>query len=128
MTAPRTQPLRQVFVRGLELQARLGIYAHEKAGPQRIRVHMELAVEDESAAVGIGPDQLSRVVDYERLVLGARAEVARGHVLLVETLAETLAAMALEDPRVRVARVTIEKPDAFADADSVGVTVERVRA
>ncbi|MCW8085806.1 dihydroneopterin aldolase [Sabulicella glaciei] len=119
--------LRQVFVRGLELQARLGVHAHEKAAPQRILVHIELAVEDESAAVGIGPDDLARVVDYDRVVQATREAVARGHVMLVETLAETVAAAALVDPRVRLARVSIEKPDAFPDIASVGVTIERTR-
>jgi len=117
--------LRKVFIRGLELQARLGVHAHEKIGPQRIRVHVELDVVDESAAVGIGPDALGRVVDYERVVHAAREAVALGHVLLVETLAETIASIALRDQRVRLARVTIEKPDAFADTDCVGVTIER---
>jgi dihydroneopterin aldolase len=119
--------LRQVFIRGLELQAHLGVHAHEKAAPQRILVHVELAVEDESAAIGIGPDDLSRVVDYERIVQAARDAVARGHVMLVETLAETVAAAALVDPRVQLARVSIEKPDAFPDIASVGVTIERAR-
>ncbi|WP_207539096.1 dihydroneopterin aldolase [Sabulicella rubraurantiaca] len=119
--------LRQVFVRGLELQARLGVHAHEKAAPQRILVHIELAVEDESAAVGIGPDDLARVVDYDRVVQATREAVAQGHVMLVETLAETVAAAALVDPRVRLARVSIEKPDAFPDIASVGVTIERTR-
>ncbi len=119
--------LRQVFVRGLQLQARLGVHAHEKAAPQRILVHVELAVEDESAAIGIGPDDLARVVDYERVVDAARSAVARGHVMLVETLAETVAAAALADPRVKLARVSIEKPDAFPDIASVGVTIERTR-
>ena len=119
--------LRQVFVRGLQLQARLGVHAHEKAAPQRILVHVELAVEDESAAIGIGPDDLARVVDYERVVEAARSAVARGHVMLVETLAETVAAAALVDPRVKLARVSIEKPDAFPDVASVGVTIERTR-
>lgn len=119
--------LRQVFVRGLQLQARLGVHQHEKAAPQRILVHVELAVEDESAAVGIGPDDLARVVDYERVVDAARTAVARGHVMLVETLAETVAAAALVDPRVKLARVCIEKPDAFPDIASVGVTIERTR-
>jgi dihydroneopterin aldolase len=117
--------LRQVFIRGLELQARLGVHAHEKAAPQRILVHVELAVEDEGS--GIGPDDLGRVVDYERVVQAARDTVARGHVLLVETLAESVATAALVDPRVRTARVCIEKPDAFPDIASVGVTIERSR-
>jgi dihydroneopterin aldolase len=48
-------------------------------------------------------------------------------VLLVETLAERMAAVALEDPRVERARVTVEKPDAFPDVAGVGVVVERRR-
>lgn len=123
--SPHPLRLRQVFIRGLELQARLGVHAHEKAAPQRILVHVELAVEDEGS--GIGADDLGRVVDYERVVQAARDTVARGHVLLVETLAESVAAAALVDPRVRHARVCIEKPDAFPDIASVGVTIERSR-
>jgi dihydroneopterin aldolase len=53
--------------------------------------------------------------------------VASGHVLLVETLAETIAATALQDFRVIKARITIEKPDAFPDVVSVGVVIERTR-
>jgi dihydroneopterin aldolase len=48
-------------------------------------------------------------------------------VLLVETLAERMAAAALTDPRVERARVTVEKPDAFPDVAGVGVVVERRR-
>ncbi|MCU0887027.1 MAG: dihydroneopterin aldolase [Rubritepida sp.] len=124
--APLAEPrLRHVFVRGLELQARLGVHAHEKVAPQRIVVHVDLAVRDDGP--DIGPDSLPRVVDYEHVVKAARAAVAGGHVLLVETLAETLAALALQDARVLRARVSIEKPDAFPDAAAVGVTVERVQ-
>lgn len=118
---------RLVFLRGLELMARLGIHPHEKAAPQRIRLGVELVVADDAAPAQIGPDEFRRVVDYARLVEIARATVAAGHVLLVETLAERIALAALEDPRVHRARVTVEKPDAFVDVDSVGVVVERRR-
>lgn len=90
--------LRRVFIRGLELQARLGVHAHEKVGPQRIVVHVVLDVRDDGPE--IGPDALARVVDYEQVVLAARQAVSGGHVLLVETLAENLAALALRDHRV----------------------------
>lgn len=119
--------IRRVFLRGLELQARLGIYAHEKAAPQRVIIGVELAVEDPHAPSGIGPDHLDRVVDYEAVVKAARRVAAEGHVLLVETLAERIAAAALQDRRVLAVRVTVEKPDAFADVASVGVVVERLR-
>jgi dihydroneopterin aldolase len=118
---------RLVYIRGLEMLARLGVHAHEKRGPQRIVVSVELAVDDPWAPAGVGPDELARVVDYEKLVDLARAEVAKGHVLLVETLAERLATAALADPRVRKVRVAIEKPEAFEDVAAVGVVVERNR-
>ena len=119
--------LRLVFVRGLRLQARLGVYPHEKAAPQPVVIGVELAVADESAPDGVGADEFRRVVDYGRVVNAARAVAASGHTLLVETLAERIAEAALTDRRVVRVRVTVEKPEAFADVDSVGVTIERSR-
>jgi 7,8-dihydroneopterin aldolase/epimerase/oxygenase len=119
--------LRLVFVRGLEVLARLGVHPHEKAAPQRVIISVELAVRDEAAPGGVGPDDLRRVVDYERVVKAARAEAGGGHTLLVETLAERIAAAALADQRVVRARVSVQKPDAFPDVTTVGVVVERIR-
>jgi dihydroneopterin aldolase len=44
---------------------------------------------------------------------------------LVETRAEDVAAMCLEDRRVLSARVRVEKLDILEDAQSVGVEIER---
>jgi dihydroneopterin aldolase len=116
--------LRHVFVRDLILDARIGVHQHEKLGPQRIRINVDLAVlEGDNAAIG---DQLDNVVCYEEVVSGMRRLVAAGHLNLVETLAEQIATLCLEDRRVRVARVRVEKLDVFADATSVGVEIERV--
>jgi dihydroneopterin aldolase len=115
--------LRHVFVRDLLLDARIGVHQHEKLGPQRIRINIDLAVRE--ADVGEVGDQLENVVCYEEVVSGIRRLVAAGHVNLVETLAEQIAALCLEDRRVRVARVRVEKLDVFEDADSVGVEIER---
>ena len=52
--------------------------------------------------------------------------VALGHVMLAETLAERVAALLLEHPRVMRARVRVEKLDLGPGA--VGVTIERERA
>lgn len=120
------QGLRRVFIRRLDVQARLGIYPHEQA-PQRVIIDIELSVRDDAAPHGIGADRLDRVVDYEAVVKRARAIATGEHVRLAETLAERIALGALADPRVLAARVTVEKPDAFSDVAGVGVTVERVR-
>ncbi|MBI3451624.1 MAG: dihydroneopterin aldolase, partial [Rhodospirillales bacterium] len=72
-------------------------------------------------------DKIANVVDYDAIVAGVRRIIAVGHVKLVETLAERIAAFCLEEPRVRLARVRVEKLDVYADAASVGVEIERRR-
>lgn len=114
---------RHVFLRDMVLPASIGIYPHEHSKPQRIRVNVDLGVADEAAAVG--RDELSRVVSYERVAQSVRRIVAAGHVMLVETLAERIAEACLQDSRVLLARVRVEKLDVFADAGSAGVEIER---
>jgi len=123
--------LRHVFLRDLMLPARIGVHAHEQAAPQRIRVNIDLGVEDDAlragSRAGVGRDELQRVVNYETVANAVRAIVAAGHVMLVETLAERIAETCLQDPRVHLARVRVEKLDVFADAASAGVEIERRR-
>jgi dihydroneopterin aldolase len=130
--ASAARALRHVFVRDLVLMASIGVHPAERTAPQRIRINLDLAVEDDAlrplSRAAIGKDDLARVVDYEKLVNQARNIVTAGHVLLVETLAERIAEAMLADPRVEFARVRVEKLDVFADATSAGVEIERRRA
>lgn len=119
---------RLVFLRDMELMASVGIYPHEHRAAQRLRINVELLVQDDGDAGQEAADRLDRVVDYERLANAVRRIVAAGHVKLVETLAERIAAAGLDDPRVLRARVRVEKLDVFPDAASAGVEVERRRA
>ena len=114
--------IRHVFVRDFVLPAHIGVHGHEKGKQQRVRVNLDLAVLEGAAAPG---DTLGDVVCYEEIVDGVRAVVDEGHVNLVETLAERIAAVCLSDPRVRMARVRVEKLDVFADVGAVGVEIER---
>jgi dihydroneopterin aldolase len=124
--------LRHVFVRDLVLPASIGVLPHEHAAPQRVRINIDLGVEDDGARplsrARVGRDDLSRVVDYGKLAAAARSIVAAGHVRLVETLAERIAEACLLDRRVHLARVRVEKLDIFADAASAGVEIERRQA
>lgn len=120
--------LRRVFVRGLEVQASLGVHRHEHERRQRVVIGIELLVRDDHAPSGVGPDSLARVVDYEAVVVAARAAATTGHVQLAETLAERIAQAALLDQRVVECHVSVEKPEVFPDVASVGVTVARRRA
>jgi len=125
--------LRHVFLRDMTLRASIGVHAFEHEATQRIRLNVDLAVLDEGAGPlhrplslsGVGKDELSRVIDYERVATQVRAIVTAGHVRLVETLAERIAEACLEDVRVRIVRVRVEKLDIFEDMESVGIEIER---
>jgi len=114
--------LRHLFVRDLVLAARIGIHPQEHAAPQRVRLNLDLAVADSGQA----PGALAEVVDYEALTGRVRRLVEAGHVDLVEQLAERIARLCLADPRVRSARIRVEKLDALPDCAAVGVEIERL--
>lgn len=121
--------LRHVFLRDLLLQASIGVHPHEHEAAQTVRINVDLGVTDEGEAVrAAGHETVAGVVDYERLVARVRAIVASGHVRLVETLAERVAAACLAfDLRVEIARIRIEKLEVFPDAAAAGVEIERRR-
>lgn len=122
--------LRHVFLRDMVMPARIGVHPHEQGGAQRVRVNVDLAVDDPGAtgvAPPVGADELARVVDYQGVAAAVRRIVGAGHVRLVETLAERIAMACLAHETVRKVRVTVEKLDVFADAHSAGVSVERLR-
>ena len=115
----------RVFVRDLMLEAMIGVHKHEAAGPQRIIVNVEVLV---TLPKRDAKYRLAEVVDYDDIANGVRAIVAEGHVKLVETLAERIAAFCLMDPRVTEAKVRVEKPAAIADAKGAGVEILRRRS
>ena len=115
--------IRHVFLRDVVLQASIGLYPHERGVLQRVRINIDLGVEENADL----SDNLSRVVSYETVVIAVRAIVAAGHVNLVETLAERLAAACLSDPRVLLAHVQVEKLDVFPDAVAAGIAIVRRR-
>jgi dihydroneopterin aldolase len=127
--ASAARRLRHVFLRDLVLQASIGIHPHERVASQRVRINIDLAVEDDPAdglsRAAATRENLSQVVDYEVVATRIRSIVTAGHILLVETLAERIAESCLQDVRVEIARVRVEKLDVFIDTLSAGVEIER---
>jgi len=117
--------LRRVFLRDMVLACSIGVYRHEKDAPQRVRVNLDLAVREGDKPL---QDDVGDVVDYAAIADGVRGIVGAGHVNLVETLAERIAAFCLADSRVDSAQVRVEKLDVFADAAAAGVEIVRHRS
>jgi len=121
--ADAARGIRHVFIRNLELPAQIGVWRHEHGKEQPIRINVDLAVED---LIDLG-DDLAKVVDYGVIETRIRDMIAEGHVRLIETLAERIAAACFADARVKTARVRVEKLHALSNAESAGVEIERTR-
>ena len=115
----------QVFIEGLNIEARIGVFEHEKAGTQPLAIDLELQVD--AARFQPAHDRLDEVFDYQ----GARAAVlevaAGGHIHLLETFADRVLKRLLVMPDVQSARIRIRKFTAFEDCAAVGVVVQRSR-
>jgi dihydroneopterin aldolase len=113
----------KVFVRGLKVDAHIGVHHHEKGRTQPLVIDVELDV-----AVTHW-NSLAETVNYEVIAEKARKVAATGHRGLVETFAHNLAEACLEEPKVTRARIRVEKPTALApDAAAAGVEITAVRA
>jgi dihydroneopterin aldolase len=108
---PLTDTIRRegltVFVRGLMIEAGIGVYDHEQGRLQTLIIDVTL---------DLGPHAVERISDtinYETIAQAARDIAAEGHVGLVESFAERLALACLRDGRVRRVTVRVEKPGAL---------------
>ena len=117
----------RIFVRNLVLAARIGVHAHEKSRPPRLRVSVELEIKGAAPA----HDEFAAVLNYETIVEGikriASGGASGGHINLVETFADLVAKLCLADRRVAGVRVSVEKLDVYPEVESVGVIIERRR-
>ena len=108
---------RQIFVQGLKVEAAIGVYDHEhgRTQPLVIDALIDLSLHEIHG--------LKDTLNYELVGNIARDYIARGHIRLVETLAEDMATTLLGLPHVQRVELSIHKPEALSDADRAGVTV-----
>lgn len=122
MTAPGMGDL--VRIEGLRVDALVGVYAHERDARQPLLFDIDLAYDNVRAAES---DDVADTPDYAAVCEAVREHVTGREPQLLETLAESLAALLLLEfgtPRVRV---RIRKPLAAQalGAASVGVDITR---
>ena len=113
-----------IFVRELRLDAWVGLHKHEKLAPQTIEIDLEFGVPgDEVFRSG----KVSDTIDYGVVVEHIQALIAEEHFGLVESLAERIARMILDDFSAPRVKVSITKLGVLRNARRVGVVIERNR-
>jgi dihydroneopterin aldolase len=116
---------RRLFLRGLTVQAHIGIHDFELHAAQRIVIDVDLYV----SFAGTHPkdDRIDEVVDYDFVRAVVHARIAQGHINLQETLCDDILTHLLEHTGVMAARVSTRKPDVYPDCEAVGVEVFRAK-
>ncbi|MEG2047376.1 MAG: dihydroneopterin aldolase [Comamonas sp.] len=116
---------RRLFLRGLQVQASIGIHGFERAAPQRMRFDIDLYVPLHTSTPQ--RDAIEEVVDYDFVRHVVHQAVAQGHIGLQETLGDAILDALLAHPGVVAARVATSKPDVYPDCEAVGVETFRLR-
>jgi 7,8-dihydroneopterin aldolase/epimerase/oxygenase len=114
----------KIFIRGLNVAAECGVYAHEKGRTRPLIVDIEVWVRDDVRGSG---DALSQTVDYDVLAGHVHDVAGAAHLHLIETFAEQVCAKVLEDDRIERVRLRVEKPGSVPGAVCSGVELERTR-
>jgi dihydroneopterin aldolase len=112
----------RIFIHDLVLDIEIGVHHHERGAPQRVRFSVDVDLTPSAHALD---DDISRTFDYDTILSGIKAIVARGHINLVETLAEDVARHCLAHPRAARVVVKIEKLD--KEPGAVGVEIVRAK-
>ena len=114
-----------VFLRGLEVECIIGFIDWERRVKQTIVIDVELPVDCRNAAIH---DEVEYTLDYKKVAKRVIAFVEASEFKLVETLAQRLALLILEEFDVQWIRLSVNKPGAIRGSRDVGVSIERTRA
>ena len=118
---PIIAALDHIFIRDFRLQTLIGFHRRERVVPQTIRLDLEIGIANRAV---FGSDKVTDCIDYDKVTTRIR-EVAGAHVNLVETLADKVAGMVLDEFGAAWVKVSIAKLGILKDVGLVGVTVER---
>lgn len=111
-----------VFIRGLQIETRIGIHEWEKQRPRPVILDLEMASD---IARGAASDRIEDALDYDAISRRLTAFVSESRFELVETLAERCAAILTDEFAIPWLRLTLNKPGAIGEGIDVGVIIER---
>lgn len=116
----------RIEISGLTVFGHHGVFPEEQQRGQEFVIDLVLECDLSAAA---SSDDLADTVDYDALARRVGEEVAETRFCLIEALAERLAGLALEQPRVSAVEVRVAKPQVAipVELDAVAVVVRRQR-
>ncbi|HEY3858793.1 MAG TPA: dihydroneopterin aldolase [Gammaproteobacteria bacterium] len=111
-----------VFIRELKIDTLVGIYEWERRLRQHVILDIEMGTDIAKAAKS---DKIEDTLDYKAVSKRVLQFVHDAEYGLVETLAEKVAEIIMQEFLVPWVKITLSKPGAVSSTKSVGIVIER---
>lgn len=111
-----------IYLHGLRCESTVGVWAWEKAIKQTLVLDLDLATDVAKAAKS---DDLNDALDYQAVTERIQTFASENTFELIETLAEHIASLVLEEFGTPWVRVKLDKGQAVKGVKNVGVIIER---
>lgn len=129
--APRATPAAEtadeldlIFIEGLVAETVIGIDPEELHARQPVRLDLTIGV---PRVLACSTDRIGDTIHYGEVRTAVLELFATHKLQLLESVAETIAQIVLQDFGARWVRVALAKPNKFPDLAAVGVVIERRR-
>ena len=110
-----------ILIEDLDVECLIGIFDWEREVPQTVRISLALPANARAGQT----DRIEDAVDYKKIAKAVASLVADSRFQLLETLAESIARMILNDFKLAWVELRIDKPGALRGARLVGLKIRR---
>ncbi len=114
----------ETFITGLTVQAPIGVYDFEKEILQPLIFDVILYKDTSKAGE---TDDVQFCIDYTLVKKAIEDFIKKEHIELIETVANRLATILIEQFNLDGAKIKVCKPTGLTDVTSVGVCITRFR-
>ena len=111
-----------VYLNDLRVDTVIGIFDWERCTRQTVILDIEMATDIRKAAA---TDSIENTLDYKAVAKRLFAYISESEFQLVETLAEKVAGILLDEFNVPWCRIRLNKKGAVRGVRDVGVIIER---
>ena len=115
----------KIFIHALKTEAIIGIFDWERQVKQTILVDLEFSANIRKAALS---DSIDDTLNYKKVAKRVLSFIEASQFHLVETMADSVAMLLLEDFGLEWVKVVLSKPGAIRNSRDVGIIIERNRA
>jgi dihydroneopterin aldolase len=114
-----------IFLHELQVKTIIGIEDWERKILQTVSIDLEMGADIQRAAK---TDSIDNALNYKAVAKRVQQFVADSEFQLVETMAESIADIVLQEFEVPWIQVRVSKPGAIRGARDVGVRIRRAKA